>query len=224
MGRVEEVARGESERGEVLLRRRDDRSVELRVNGVFVMDSVETTTERMLATGALAAVPGHHHHVLIGGLGLGYTLAEVLADQRVMAVTVAEIEPDLVQWHRAGLISPKGAGSSVLDDRRVTVAVGDIRDLVRATPEPTYDLVLLDIDNGPGHLVYDENAEVYEPGFLAACADAVTPGGVVALWSSESSAALLEALGSAFHQVWEQVVPVRLQSRDTTFFIYFGRA
>src|SRR3954453_10256144 len=96
-----EGARSAAGRGELVLRGRYDGALELRANGVFVMDTVETSTERALATRALALHrdPGT---VLVAGLGLGFTLRAVLEDDRVQRVTVAEIEDALIGWMRDG--------------------------------------------------------------------------------------------------------------------------
>src|SRR3954451_8174537 len=109
-GEVEyvEVARAETERGELVLRERrpadgGPTSLELRANGVFVMDTVEVSTEGAMATAALPLVD-EPSAVLIGGLGLGYTMHEVLADSRVEKCAVVEIEPALAEWMRAGLV------------------------------------------------------------------------------------------------------------------------
>ncbi|MBA2444635.1 MAG: hypothetical protein H0V49_04815, partial [Nocardioidaceae bacterium] len=105
------VKRATSPRGELTLSRRDDGSLTLRVNGVFVMDTAETSTERLLARRTIDALASRRradkstgYRVLIGGLGLGFTSHELLLDSRVDCIVVAEIEPDLVQWHRQGLI------------------------------------------------------------------------------------------------------------------------
>ncbi len=120
-----ELARGVSERGELVLRRRaDDGAVELRVNGVFVMDDRETSSEELLASVALAGAPSR---LLVGGLGLGYTVRTLLADSGVREVVVAEIEPLLVEWMRDGVVP------SVLDDPRVSVVVGDVREVVASS-------------------------------------------------------------------------------------------
>ena len=84
--------------------------------------------------------------VLVGGLGLGFTLAEVLADPRVRRVVVAEIEPALVGWLRDGTVPH---GPALLADPRVEVAVDDVADVIGG-PRASFDLVLLDVDNGPG--------------------------------------------------------------------------
>src|SRR5699024_3121660 len=90
------VASAVSPRGEVTLHRRED-ALDLRVNGVFVMDTAETGTERALARAALAGSQ-RVDRVLLGGLGLGFTAAEVLADPRVELVDVVEIEPAVIDW------------------------------------------------------------------------------------------------------------------------------
>src|SRR4051812_499200 len=98
-----EVARAESERGEIVLRRRVEEhaadALELRVNGVFVMDTRETTSEMELAAAALDLVD-EPKRVVVGGLGLGFTTQRVLADHRVEDVRVVEIEGALVGWMR----------------------------------------------------------------------------------------------------------------------------
>src|SRR6185436_11458427 len=121
-----EIARAESERGELVLRERRDEaaaaSLELRVNGVFVMDTLETSTERALASAALELV-ADPRAVVVGGLGLGFTMHEVLADARVEKCAVVEIEQSLVDWMRDGTIPH---GPSLLADERVGVVVADI--------------------------------------------------------------------------------------------------
>ena len=217
-----EIARSVSERGEVVLRRREeDGALELRVNGVFVMDTAETASERALAQAMLATLAPDRNllTVFVGGLGLGFTLAEVLADSRVANVLVAEIEPELVAWHRRGLVPPTAA---VLKDPRVEVAVGDVRHVLAAQPPGSLDLVLLDVDNGPGYLVYDDNAAVYEAAFLQTCHAALTAGGVMAVWSAAEAPALESEMREIFHRVDELAVPVTLGKRETTYHVLAG--
>ncbi|MGC4940541.1 spermidine synthase [Kribbella sp. DT2] len=209
---MNEVARAVSERGELVLRRRaGDGALELRVNGVFVMDDQETSSEELLAEVALSGKPSR---VLVGGLGLGYTVRALLASAAVREIVVAEIEPALVEWMRAGLVP------SVLDDPRVEVAVGDVRDVVAGSG--AYDAILLDVDNGPDFLVYDANAAIYTDGFLGVCRSRLRPGGVLTVWSSSASAALEGAIGNVFGSCVVSPVPVSLQGRDETYYVYQG--
>jgi spermidine synthase len=206
-----------TDRGEVVLRRRDDGATELRVNGVFVMDDRETHSEELLAQAALESQDAPHT-LLVGGLGLGFTVRALLADERVRRVTVAEIEPSLVEWMRTGLIP------SVLDDDRVEAEIGDVRDVVRACPDGTYDGVLLDVDNGPDYLVYDANAEIYQTGFLTECRRVLRPGGVLTLWSSTTSGPLADGLRRVFGGCTERPAAVDLQGRAETYTVYEARA
>ncbi|MEU4287984.1 hypothetical protein AB0E63_07165 [Kribbella sp. NPDC026596] len=211
-----EIARGTSERGELVLRRRDDDgALELRVNGVFVMDDRETSSEELLASAALASVR-RPDRVLVGGLGLGYTVRALLADDRLGSVIVAEIEPDLVEWMRSGLVP------SVLDDPRVSVEVGDVRAVVAASPDASLDAILLDVDNGPDFLVYNENSAIYSSSFLTVCRSKLRDGGVLTVWSSSESSALEVAVSAVFGACEVTPVPVTLQGRDETYYVYQG--
>lgn len=215
---VSEVAAGWSGRGELVLRRREsDGALELRVNGVFVMDDRETSSEELLAAAALDGT-AEPERLLVGGLGLGYTVRALLGDPRVREVLVAEIEPDLVQWMRDGLLP------SVLDDPRVRVEVGDVMDVVTGQPNGSLDGILLDVDNGPDFLVYDANAAIYQSEFLACCRQKLKPSGVLTVWSSSDSAGLAAAMQETFADCDIKPVPVNLQGRSETYYVYQGRS
>src|SRR5215207_4298139 len=177
------------------LRRRDDGSIELRVNGVFVMDDVETSSELALANAALGA-----QDVLVGGLGLGFTLRAVLESPKVRHVLVAELHAEIVGWMRDDTIP----GADLLDDPRVEVVVDDVRTVVAAQPHASLDAILLDVDNGPDFLVHGANAAVYEADFLAACALRLRPLGRLCVWSMSPSRALTASMGAAFTKVTEK--------------------
>lgn len=222
----EVVARADSPRGEVVVRRRADGHgetvLELRVNGVFVMDTAETGSERRLARATLAQVP-QPRRVLVGGLGLGYTLAELLTDPRVEQVLVAEIEPAVVEWMRSGVLP----GGEHLDDPRVRVVVADVRDLAAdladADADAAYDVVLLDVDNGPDFLVHETNAGLYKHGFLARCRRLLAPGGALAVWSSTGSPALEAAMREVFGRCEAEPLPVDLQGRDERYWLFTSK-
>ncbi|MDA3650160.1 hypothetical protein LZ318_40230 [Saccharopolyspora indica] len=215
---AELVARGESERGELALLRRDD-VLELRVNGVFVMDTAHTATERELATATLRAVDAARLRVLIGGLGLGFTLREVLVDPRVREAHVVEIEPDLLTWHRDGLV-PHTADA--VRDERVRWHVGDVAAVLAAQPPERFDVVLLDVDNGPDFLVYDANSAIYRSEFLARSKEKLTPGGTLAIWSADTSPELRAALHEVFGNCEELAIPVRLGQHETTYHLFLA--
>ncbi|MGZ4498597.1 MAG: spermidine synthase [Nocardioides sp.] len=218
-----EVARAESERGELVLRERRGEgapsSLELRANGVFVMDTLETSTERALASAALAEVEDPRD-VVVGGLGLGFTMHEVLADSRVERCAVVEIEEALVGWMRDGTVPH---GPQLLADERVQVVVADIAHAVAEARPATYDLVLLDVDNGPGYLVHDANAALYAAPFLAAVRDVLRPGGAVVVWSAAEAPALEDTMRAVFGAAVAKPHAVRLQDRDEHYWLYVAR-
>lgn len=217
-----ELARVETERGELVLRERSAEVppvIELRANGVFVMDTLETSTERALALHALALVD-RPRRVLVGGLGLGFTMHEVLTDSRVERVTVVEIESDLVGWMRDGTIPH---GPQFLADQRLTVTVADIATALAEAHGASYDLVLLDVDNGPAQLVRDANAVVYREPSLAGCRDALAPGGALAVWSAEESPELDRALRAVFGDATALALEVTLQGRAEEYWLHVAR-
>jgi spermidine synthase len=219
-----EVARARSHRGEVVLRqRREDEPgeaaptvLELRVNGVHVMDSAENSSEIALARTALtlASSPGS---VLVGGLGLGFTAHEVLADPRVEQVVVAEIEESLVGWFRDGTVPH---GPAFLADERLTVTVADVQQVIAEARPDSFDLILLDVDNGPDFLVHQGNAAIYQPPLLQEAWQALRPDGVLVVWSSTAAPALTDRLRDVFEEARRQPCPVVLQGREETYWLH----
>lgn len=217
-----EVARAESERGEVVLRRRIEEraadALELRVNGVFVMDTKETRSESELAAAALELVEDPRD-VVVGGLGLGFTVQRVLADPRVARVMIVEIEEALVSWMRDGTIPH---GPSLLADKRVHIVNADIV-MAIAEATSTYDLVLLDVDNGPGYLVHDANSGIYEHDFIASSKLIVNPGGALVVWSANPAPELMSVMEKVFGNCTEHRYDVLLQERPEQYLLYLSR-
>jgi len=222
-----EVARAESERGEVVLRERRDPDVgagasavlELRVNGAFVMDTVETSSEKGLATLALEHVD-HPRNVVVGGLGLGFTMHEVLADHRVEKLVVVEVEEALVQWMRDGTVPH---GPSYLADERVAIVTADIQIAMAEAAPTAYDLILLDVDNGPGYIVHEENESIYRGEFLMQARDCLRRGGALVIWSAAESADLRREMNEAFGNEVALSYDVTLQGRDEKYWLYLAR-
>lgn len=218
-----EVARAESERGELVLRERREEGgpaiLELRANGAFVMDSAEFSSEEALASAALELV-AEPRDVLVGGLGLGFTMHRVLADPRVERCTVVEIEEALVTWMRDGTIPH---GQAMLADERANPVVADVGLALAEAKDATYDLILLDVDNGPGYLVHPDNARLYQPPFLADCRRILRPDGALAVWSMDEAPELQQALGEVFDEVHALPHPVRLQDRDEDYWLITGQ-
>lgn len=218
-----EVARHESGRGELVLRERREEnggtSLELRANGVFVMDTLETSTEKALAEAALALVDDPRE-VLVGGLGLGFTMHQVLADRRVERCVVVEIEQALVDWMRDGTIPH---GPALLADERASLVVADVAMALGEAADASYDLVLLDVDNGPDYLVHDANAAIYERPFVTEVHRLLRPGGAVVVWSATRSEPLERTLRDVFGAAEARGYDVRLQERDEQYWLHVAR-
>ena len=183
------------------------------------MDTVEVTSERALATAALALLDDPRA-VVVGGLGLGFTMHEVLADFRVEKCAVVEIEDALVGWMRDGTIPH---GPALLADERVTVVVADIAVALAEAAPASYDLVLLDVDNGPGYLVHEANAALYRAPFLETARAAIRPGGVLVIWSAAEAPGLGTTMESVFGNVEARPYDVLLQDREQQYWLYVVR-
>ncbi|WP_159950798.1 hypothetical protein [Rhizobium sp. 18065] len=147
-----------------------------------LMNSRLSGSEEALATLAFERIAGHTRpHILIGGLGMGFTLRAALAILPEDAkVTVAELVPGVVEWAR-GPMAEIYKGS--LDDPRVTIHVGDVGALI-AKSRDTFDAIMLDVDNGPDGLTREENDSLYDFDGLRASKAALRKNGVLAVWSS----------------------------------------
>ncbi len=219
------IAHGTSKFGELVLRRRsrggdaDPSTVcELICNGVFLMDSEDGTTERRLASESLARV-SHPEIVVIGGLGLGFTLMEVIASPKPRAIHVVEIEGLLVDWASQGLIPH---ARMALQDSRVRVHVADLRAYVESLPPRSVDLILIDVDNGPDFLVHESNALLYRSPFLERSFLTLRSGGLLAVWSSSRSARLRDALTEVFGQCEEVTFAITRAGRPFEYLLYFA--
>lgn len=219
------IARHLTPRGEVVLRRRDADDdppvLEIIADGVFLMSSLNGGSERALAERCLEPL-GHRKkklRVLVGGLGMGFTLSAVLDHQYVVVVDVIEVEPHVVLWARTHFVH---LNDNALTDGRVRIIVADIIDFV-ATCQDAYDAILLDVDNGPTWLAADTNAALYEAQALERLRSMLEPGGTLGVWSSQRSGVFAEALRRAFavdSPVDELVIPERVEGRDLEFYLY----
>lgn len=141
--------------------------------------------------------------VLIGGLGMGFTLAAALAELGPQAeVTVAELIPEVVDWNREALGDPSGRP---LDDPRTRVYVGDVAVLL-SRHRDYFDVIALDVDNGPDGLTQNSNDWLYSmPGIIAA-QEALNPKGILAYWSAGQDPAFHDRLRRSGFLVEEKVV------------------
>ncbi|MDT0683180.1 spermidine synthase [Roseicyclus sp. F158] len=176
-----------------LLRRGDEFSIRLD-GGNELMNSRLGGSEEALATLALGRLSGRSApRVLIGGLGMGFTLraAQAIAPEGAQLV-VSELVPDLVGWARTHMAP---VFKECLSDPRVEVRPGDVLAEIREA-EGTYDAILLDVDNGPDGLTRAGNDALYDERGLRSARRALTGGGVLAVWSAAPDAAFLKRLSA----------------------------
>lgn len=199
-----------------------DGSYCIRVNGQQLMHSSVSASEILLGTLGCERIARKNGapRVLIGGLGLGFTLKSVLAAVGSDAVVqVSELFPEIVVWNRTHLA---GLNGRLLEDRRVTVLAGDVRSLIRLGARAPYDVIVLDIDNGTTAMVQDENHELYSESGMKQIALALKPGGRAAIWSACPDAVLEKRLKRTGLAV--TAVPARLHehAKRSTYMIYVG--
>lgn len=158
-------------------------------------------------------------HILIGGYGMGFTLRAALAIlPRDARVTVVELVPEIIAWAR-GPMADVMAGC--LDDPRVHLVMGDVG-IVIAGGRQDYDAILLDVDNGPDGLVREDNDEIYARSGLIAARTALTPGGVLAIWSAGADPAFTRRLQKARFAVDEVKVASRSNGKGPKHLIWFA--
>jgi spermidine synthase len=207
----EELARERTAIGEISLRRRIEPMLqvdvfEVKLDDDFLMSSLFTTGETELAMLGLAATSADDLDVLVGGLGLGYTTRAALADQRVQSLWVVDALGAVIDWHRRGLVP---LGHEISGDPRCELVHGDFFELAATGFEdaPGFDVVLLDIDHSPRHLLHPRHAGFYEPAGLRRLAACLQPGGVFALWSNDPpDEPFVDDLCSVFATAAAQVV------------------
>ncbi|MFD9719872.1 spermidine synthase [Streptomyces sp. NPDC059076] len=192
--------------GEIVLRQRGEHH-EIIANGCFLMDTSDGRSERLLIDAAADALAGRRDPaLLIGGLGVGFSLAQAARDPRWRHIAVVEREDAIVDWHLSGPLARISAPA--LADPRTGIVRGDLLAHLRTTSE-RYDALCLDIDNGPDWTVTDDNEALYTPRGLALCGRVLRPQGVLAVWSAQPSPAFERALRKAgFTGVRTEEIPV----------------
>jgi len=179
----------------VLARRGTEWAV--RVAGKVLMVSHAHGSEETMATYALERVKAPRT-ALVGGLGLGFTLRATLDRMGPGAVVmIAELVPELVAWNQQHVGHLAGRP---LDDPRTRLRVGDVYDRMAEAPAG-FDAILLDVDNGPLALAHARNNRLYSARGVGVCANALRPGGVLAVWSAGPDERYTSTLGRAGLQV-----------------------
>lgn len=209
------LARVDGVCGELVLRRVGPHH-EIIANGVFLMDTRNGESERLMVRAAADRMPPGGR-LLVGGLGVGFSLREALAQPAVGEVVVVERESAVIEWNTLYL-----GNAGPLADPRVRLVR---EDLVTWLPSAgSFAALCLDIDNGPEWTVDDGNAALYSAAGLDMLTEALEPGGVLAVWSAGAAPAFVAALAARFGSVDTLQVPVPRGEPDLVFLVTRSRS
>ncbi len=218
-----------TQRGELQLQQRsvsDEKNhpvYEIIFNGVFLMASYNELSEKELAYLAVEPLESKRQdiRVLVGGLGIGYTLRAALDCDGVQAVDVVEIEEYIISWAK-GLFCELNKYACF--DPRVQIIKMNLGDYILKT-EKTYDVIILDVDNGPTWLTLESNQRLYQKPALFKIKDLLSNGGVFVVWAAQKCAAFQKRLEEVFGPT--ELITVNDTDRcgrSTDYFIYRTRS
>jgi spermidine synthase len=232
----EELDHCDTPLGELSLRRRRYISLgvdvlEVKLGDEFLMSSLFTASEIALAHLGLAAAGAAELDVVVGGLGLGYTARAALDHAEVRSVLVVEAIPQVIDWHRRGLVP---LGNGLANEPRCRLIQGDFFALARNAaqgfdpkfPGRRFDAVLLDIDHSPRSVLHSSHGGFYTSDGLRRLASQLEPGGIFALWSNDPpDNEFLQVLRGAFAAAESRVVTFHnpLQNREAASTVYIAR-
>lgn len=185
-----------------------------------LMNSRLSGSEEALATLACRRLEAvKRPHLLIGGLGMGFTLRAALAVLGPGArITVAELVPAVIAWARGPMADMFGRS---LDDRRASIRNADVIEVIQSHPS-AFDAILLDVDNGPEGLIRRANDALYNLKGLRAIRRALRPGGVLAVWSSGPNSSFSRRLRDAGFDVNEVGVRATAKRSGAHHVIWFA--
>ncbi|MDR3437838.1 hypothetical protein [Telmatospirillum sp.] len=182
----------------------------IRVNGWELMNGECHDSEDVLGKLAATLSPNPQPQILLGGLGLGYTLASLIANlEKEAAITVAEVSEDVLRWFK------RYTGPTLFEALPAYVRLAHCNVTTLLGAEPTWDLIVLDVDNGPQPLATRENATLYDEIGLKACWTSLKPSGILMVWSSFEDPAFEERARSVGFSV--RVLPISIAGRPGPF-------
>jgi spermidine synthase len=203
-----------------LTQRGNEFSIHLKGAGGILMSSRVHGSEVALAELGCAHIQGKQNtKVLVGGMGMGFTLAAALKSTSTNSkVVVAELVPEVIEWNKGPL--GECAGMPLLNDK-VEVVVGDVAELFK-TQQAIYDAVLLDVDNGPESFTHADNNKLYSSGSLKAIQQTLKPGGVLAIWSAWHDPKFTQHLKKTRFRVETKTVRAH-KGKGSRYTIYLAR-
>ncbi|EIZ79931.1 hypothetical protein WSK_1469 [Novosphingobium sp. Rr 2-17] len=207
--------------GERLELYRHDQDFMIVIGHNELMSTRKWGSEEALATMAFERIGNvTRPHFLIGGYGMGFTLRAALKVLPAHAkITVVELVPEIIQWARGPMAH---LTQQCLEDPRVTLVMGDVAHAI-LDGHGDYDAILLDVDNGPDGLVREDNNVIYSKVGLRAAKRALTPDGVLAIWSAGADPAFTRRLERADMVVSEVKVHARSNGKGPKHVIWFAK-
>lgn len=191
--------------GELELTQRDKEfSIHLKgVRGELMNSRMHSSEDALAELGCAHVKHTPNAKVLVGGMGMGFTLTAALkATTASSTVVVAELVPDVIEWNKGPLGECAGRP---LDNDRVVVKLGDVAELFKAQ-QPEYDAILLDVDNGPEGFTHGDNNNIYSLSSLAAIRQTLKPKGMLAVWSAYHDPKFTTQLKKAKYKVETKTV------------------
>ncbi|MGB7325202.1 MAG: hypothetical protein WBD31_10055 [Rubripirellula sp.] len=212
--KLEILAYEDTTLGPLCLRRRELLSepgtmvTEVTLNHEFLMSSYNTDSEREISSRAILHHGGSGLRALIGGLGLGYTAAEMLRHDQVESVEVVEFLQPVIDWMNGGLVP---LSKTINRDERLIVTLGDVYGRLMGPPTTLFDVIVIDVDHSPDDTLGETEHPFYTAPGLAKAKQHLRPGGVLAVWSYAESSSFSSSLENTFTHV--TVEPITTENK-----------
>ena len=210
------IATAQTDEGLLELRRHGDSEYLIVIAGRVLMNSASRRSEEALATLACRGLKTTRPHVLIGGLGMAFTLRAALDCLGAAAkVTVAELNADIVAWCEGPLAT---STAHAVHDPRVEIKIADVAAVIAAAKPGTYDAIVLDLYEGPNAATQRDDDAFYGNAALDRQVRALRPGGVLAVWSEDADAAFAKRMSARL-----AVTTHRIGSGGRRHVVYIGQ-
>ncbi len=193
---------------------------EIIINGVFIMATCNSGSSEFLIRNAVNRIKEDRPlSVLIAGLGMGFTVAEACRNERIKSIDVVEMEEVIVDWNKKYF---KTCKHSCFNSERVGLYIDDFYKHA-INSQKSYDIVCIDIDNGPMLLVNEGNKRVYTSEFMRVISGVLNNAGVCVIWSCDMDRRLEQSMKDAFDKVEIEELSEKFKGRDVSYYLYFGR-
>lgn len=209
------VERALTENGDIQLQKRGN-DYEIIFNGTFLMATYNGDSEKLLVQLAIEAADSPQT-VLIGGLGVGFSLGEALNYEMIEKIKVIEIEKKIIEWNRTYL---SAYSNDALNQPKVDVVNADFIEWMKSTQEK-YDVICLDIDNGPDWVVIDKNNKLYSDRGISILLKIINKPGAISFWSATKCDMFKEWLDKWFNSV---IVKEVTHKRGEPDYIYLAKS